>query len=106
MLSLGEADGRRPEIVRTVATQDQGIDELLAAVHAFRAAADASGAAASRRREQARRLFEETLQARLMQAVRARALTPEEMERTLLRLASRELDPFTASGDVLRRLKL
>lgn len=106
MLSLGDHDARRPEIVQTVATRDEGIDALLSAVTAFRDAATASGLAERRRRDQAKKLLEETLHGRLMQAVRERALTPEEMERTLLRLASRELDPFTASADVLRRLKL
>jgi len=106
MLSLGDHDGPRPEIVKTVATQDAGIDALLSAVKAFHDAARASGLFEQRRRDQARKLLEETLQGRLMRAVRERALTPEEMERTLLRLAAREIDPFTASGEVLRRLKL
>jgi LAO/AO transport system kinase len=106
MLSLGDPDAPRPEIVKTVATRDEGVDALLSAVNVFRDAAAASGLAERRRREQAKKLLEETLHGRLMQAVRERALTPEEMERTLLRLASRELDPFTASAEVLRRLKL
>jgi LAO/AO transport system kinase len=106
MLSLGEADSRRPEIVKTVATADQGIDELLSAVTGFRAAAAASGVLERRRREQARALFEATLQGRLLRAVRERALTPEESERTLRRLVARETDPFSAAAEVLGRLKL
>jgi len=106
MLSLGEADSRRPEIVKTVATADQGIDELLSAVTGFRAAAAASGVLERRRREQARALFEATLQGRLLRAVRERALTPAEMESTLRRLVARETDPFSAAAEVLGRLKL
>jgi LAO/AO transport system kinase len=106
MLSLGEAASRRPEVVKTIATGDQGVDALLAAVAAFRADAAASGMAERRRREQARVQFEATLQARLLRSVRERALTPEEMERTLRRLVARETDPFSAAAEVLGRLKL
>ncbi len=106
MLSLAGHDGHRPEIVPTVATKDQGTAALLAAVRAFRDAAKASGVAERRRRAQAGKLFEETLQERLRHAVERRALTPEQRERTLERLAAREIDPFTAAGEVLRRLEL
>jgi len=106
MLSLGEADSRRPEVVKTIATGDEGVDALLSAVTAFRADAVASGVAERRRREQARALFEATLQARLLRSVRERALTPEEMESTLRRLVARETDPFSAAAEVLGRLKL
>jgi LAO/AO transport system kinase len=106
MLSLGDHESRRPEIVKTVATSDEGIEALLAAVLAFRDSAAASGLLERRHREQARALFEETLQQRLLRSVRERALTPEEMERTLRRLAARETDPFSAAGEVLGRLQL
>jgi len=106
MLSLAEHDGRRPAIVRTVAVRDAGLEELAGAIEAFRAAAEASGLLAERRRTQVRQLFEETLQERLMAAVRARVLSAEEVERTVDRLAAREADPFSAAADVLRRLGL
>ena len=106
MLSLAEHDGRRPEIVRTVASRDEGVAVLADAIEAFRSRAEASGLLAERRRAQVRQLFEETLQEKLMAAVRARVLGAEEVERTVDRLAAREADPFTAAGDVLRRLGL
>jgi LAO/AO transport system kinase len=106
MLSLAEHDGRRPEIVRTVASRDEGIASLAEAIEGFRGRAESSGLLAERRRAQVRQLFEETLQEKLMAAVRARVLGAEEVERTVDRLAAREADPFTAAGDVLRRLGL
>jgi LAO/AO transport system kinase len=106
MLSLGTDARRAPEIVRTVATEEQGIDELLAAIFGFAKRAADEGLAARRRRQQARQLFEETLRERLMQSARARVLTPDEAERTLDRLAGREQDPFSAAAEVLRRLGL
>ena len=53
-----------------------------------------------------RRLFEETLQARLMARARERALPEGELERIVERLHGRELDPFAATEEVLGRLGL
>jgi len=106
MLSLaGHADSQ-PQIVKTVAARGEGVDELLAAIGAFRARAETTGLAARRHRSQLRRQFEETLAERLMSSVRGKALTDEQAERTIDRLAAREIDPFAAAGEVLRRLFL
>jgi len=106
MLSLTTQPGRQPEIVKTVASEDRGIDELLRAVEAFRSQAGSSGLFARNRRAHLRRLFEETLRERLMQRVREGALTAEQVERILDRLESRATDPFTAAGEVLESLGL
>jgi LAO/AO transport system kinase len=106
MLSMASQAARRPEIVRTVATEDRGIDALLDAVDAFSAEADRTGLLARKKRAQLRQQLAEALQERLMALARARVLTPAELERTLDRLASRDVDPFTAAGDVIRRMGL
>jgi GTPase len=102
MLSLAP-EGRRPEIVRTVALDDRGIDDLLRAIGAFRAEAEASGRLARTRRSQLRRLFDQTLRERMMGRVRTQ-LPAQELERILDRLEARSTDPFTAAGEVLARL--
>jgi LAO/AO transport system kinase len=106
MLSLATHDSDRPEIVKTVATDDRGIDEVLAAVEAFRSRADASGQLARKRRAQLRRQFEDALGERLMRRVRSRALPEADLERIVDRIAARELDPFSASDEVLGRIGL
>ena len=106
MLSLGAPEAARPAIVQTVATADQGIAELLDAVEAFRARADASGLLARKRRDHLARQFDQTLQAGLRRRVEERALGPEERERIVDRLAARTVDPFTASDEVLAKLGL
>ena len=106
MLSLASHDAHRPEIVETVATSDQGIDTLLAAVERFRAQAEASGALAKKKRAQFEQQFREALQQRLMQAVQAKALPAPEAARLVDRLAARELDPFTAAEQVAARMGL
>ena len=105
MLSLAPA-GERPAIVRTVATRDEGIVELLAEVETFRARAEAAGLLARKKRGQLRRQLEDAVQERLMQAARTRVLSPDEIQRIVERLEARELDPFTAADEVVRRMGL
>jgi LAO/AO transport system kinase len=106
MLSFGPHDAPRPAIVTTVATDDVGVAALLAAVDAFRVEADRSGLLARKKRSQLEHQLSATLEQRLMGLARERVLVAAEMERTLDRLASRETDPFTAAGDVMRRMGL
>jgi putative protein kinase ArgK-like GTPase of G3E family len=106
MLSLAGPDAPRPAIVTTVATIDQGVPELLAAVEAFRARAEQSGLLARKRRDHLRRQFEDTLQDRLRRRVEERVLGREDRERMVDRLAARELDPFAAVDEVLGRMGL
>lgn len=106
MLSLPTQGDVRPDIVKTVATSDQGVAELLAAVDAFRTAAAASGLLARKRKGRLRQQLEEAVQGRLLTLARERALTEAEMERTLSRLYSREQDPFSAADEVVRRMGL
>ncbi len=106
MLSMASHDTHRPEIVRTVATSDEGIDALLAAVDRFRAEAGSSGTMARKKRDQLRQQFESTLQERLMGLARNRALAPAEAARIVDRLEAREVDPFTAADEVLSRMGL
>ena len=101
MLSLATREDEPPAIVQTVASQDKGIDALLAAVETFRTRAGASGLLARKRRSHLRQQFEETLRARLMRALRERVLTAQETERILDRLEARTTDPFAAAGEVL-----
>jgi len=105
MLSLAAHDATRPAIVKTVAAADQGVDELLAEIEAFRARAQQDGALAQKRQAHARRLLQETLQERLMRLVKSR-VSAEEVERLVEKVAAREADPFAAAGEILRRLGL
>jgi GTPase len=79
MLSLAARERRRPPIVRTVATEDRGVAELLEAVDEFRREAEAAGILERRHRARLRRQLENAVRARLMAHVR-RALSPPDME--------------------------
>ena len=106
MLSLGTHEDRVPAIVKTVATEDKGIEDLLEAVEAFRAGAASSGLLERKRRALLGRQLEEVLHDRLMRRVRSRVLTPEETARMVDRMAAREVDPFSAADLVLERMGL
>ena len=104
MLSLAGRGGHVPAIVQTVAVEDRGTPELLAAVEDFRGKADASGLLARKRRAQVRRQLEETVRDRLLGHVWSRLVTAEEGERLVDRLLARDLDPFAAADAVLRKM--
>jgi LAO/AO transport system kinase len=106
MLSLAGSDGHVPKIVRTVASEDRGTGELWTEVLAFHEKAKASGLLARKRRDHARRLFEETLRERLVRYALTRVLKEEEIEDTVERLAARTLDPFTAADHAMSRMGL
>ncbi|HET7746953.1 MAG TPA: methylmalonyl Co-A mutase-associated GTPase MeaB [Vicinamibacteria bacterium] len=107
MLSLAaSADGERPEVLKTVAATGEGVDELLAALERFKGRADATGLLARKQRAHLRQQFEETLREQVMRAVTRRALSPRDMDGVLDRLARREVDPFTAADEVMRRVGL
>ena len=106
MLSLAAADAEPPAVVKTVATRDEGVAELLEAVEAFHRRASESGALAKKRRAQMRRQLEDAVRQRVMAHVFRRVVPPEELERTLERLAARAIDPFTAADGIVERMGL
>jgi len=106
MLSLAAHEAHAPAIVKTVATEDRGIDALLEAVEEFRAYAESSGLLERKRRALLARQLEEIVQDRLMRQMRSRVLTPEETARIVDRMAAGEVDPFSAADEVLRRMGL
>jgi len=106
MLSLAAADAEPPAVVKTVATRDEGVAELLEAVEAFHRRASESGALAKKRRAQMRRQLEDAVRQRVMGHVFRRVVPPEELERTLERLAARAIDPFTAADGIVERMGL
>jgi LAO/AO transport system kinase len=106
MLLLGAGDAQSPVIVKTTATLDEGVGELLAAVEAFRERAQASGALERKRRAHLQRQLEDAVRQRVMGQVRQRVLTESETEALVERLAARQVDPFSAADDVVRRMGL
>ncbi len=103
MLSMASHDARRPEIVKTVAQSGEGTAELVRAIDAFRTEAEKTGLLARKQRAQLALQFREALQRRLLERVQEKALPPDEVERVMERLASRETDPWSAADEVLKK---
>src|SRR5579883_1975740 len=107
MLSLVmPRDGWHPPIVRTVASENKGIDALAAQIERFRVHFESSGDRQRKHVQHWKNRLIEMLESRLLE----RALPGKEGERQLAELASavanREKDPFTAVSEILTRAGL
>ena len=91
----------RPPIVKTVATTGQGILELVDAIAQFRE--HSRGAQASRRRTRSEYRLRELVAQRFMDHLERQVLTDGELGAIVDRIASRELDPYSAANDLLKR---
>jgi LAO/AO transport system kinase len=91
----------RPPILKTQATTGEGVPELLATIERFRAhSADSQG---SRRRARAEFRLRELIAHRFVQHVEQEVLGEGELGGILDRIAARELDPYAAVDEIVRR---
>jgi GTPase len=91
----------RPPIVKTEATTGKGVPELLETIERFRE--HSQGARDERRRTRAEWRVRELLAQRLVQHVEERVLQPGEFDQLLDRIASREIDPYSAVDSIVSR---
>jgi LAO/AO transport system kinase len=94
-------DDWRPPIVKTEATAGRGIADLLDAIERFGTHTAASRGA--RRRARAEFRLRELLAHRFVRHVEQRVLADGEFDRILDRIAAREVDPYTAVDDIMKR---
>ena len=105
LLSLaGRDDGWDPPIVKTVATENRGVDDLAAAIEKFSETQRGTTLTGSRRRAIARWRIVELLRERLL----ANAIGSESSSATLERLAdevaTRRRDPYSAVDEIIQEL--
>jgi LAO/AO transport system kinase len=103
MLSLQTYDAAawRPPVVTTEAISGKGVAELLAAVARFEAHPRPNRE--GRRRARAEWRMRELLGRRFLEHVERHVLAPNELAEILERIAGRQIDPYTAVDDILRR---
>ena len=92
----------RPPIHKTVATRREGIPELAEAILAHRAHLEETGGLAQRERERAVAEMETIIQQVSLRRVLART-DRVQLAALIERIVSRELDPYTASQQLLER---
>jgi LAO/AO transport system kinase len=91
----------RPPILPTVATTGRGIPELVEAIAQFRA--HSGGAQAARRKARSEYRLRELVAHRFMDHLERNVLVPGELGALVDRIATRELDPYSAANDLLKR---
>ena len=94
-------DEWRPPIVRTVATRGLGTDELVGEIARFRAR-QAPGDH-GRRRARAEHRLRECLTQGALRHIERHVLAAGELDTIVDRIASRDVDPYTAADEVLKR---
>jgi LAO/AO transport system kinase len=95
------SDEWRPPILKTEATTGRGVSELLEAIERFRR--HTTGTQAARRRRRAEFRLRELLAQRFLQHVEQRVLGAGEFDRILERVSAREIDPYTAVDEIMKR---
>ena len=91
----------RPPILKTEATTGRGVSELWQAIHAFRAHTEPERARRLAARHEYR--LRELLARRFLAHVETDVLGPGEFDALVARIAAREIDPYSASADVMAR---
>lgn len=106
MLSISERpDGWKPPIVKTVATEDKGLDLLAEAVESYRGflsthAADING----RRTSIAEHRIVEMLRERLLKVALSKGVSENELRRMAEAVAERSRDPYSVVDEIMSRL--
>jgi LAO/AO transport system kinase len=98
----GSSEPWRPPIHKTVATRREGIPALAQAIVAHRAYLAQSGRMAWRERERAAAELETIIQQEALRRILATA-DRAQLATLIERIVSRELDPYTASQDLMSR---
>jgi LAO/AO transport system kinase len=91
----------RPPILKTVATTGAGVAELVSTIAEFRA--HAASTQAVRRKTRSEYRLRELVSQRFMDHLERTVLAPDELGAIVDRIASREVDPYTAANDLLER---
>ena len=102
MLSLVmPRDGWHPPVIRTVATENAGIDTLAAAIEKFRAHFESSGEREKKHREHWKNRLLGLLESRLLEQVLHGPEGEKKLERLAAEVSQRKKDPFTAVNELL-----
>jgi LAO/AO transport system kinase len=97
----GAASAWRPPVLKTVATTSAGVPELVAAIDQFRA--QSAGSLVERRKTRTEHGLRELVSQRFMDHLERDVLAPGEMRSLIDKIAARQIDPYTAATDLLRR---
>jgi GTPase len=96
------ADGRwKPPVLKTMATSGKGVPDLVQAIWSFREHERATER--TRRVSRSAHRLRELVSQRFMDHLERDVLAPGELTAIVDRIAARDIDPYTAANDLLRR---
>lgn len=101
-----ERDGWKPAVVRTVATEGKGIDELASEIARFREHFEASQDRKSRELAYWKEWLVRLLETRLLRRVVGGSVSEAEFVKLASEVAARTKDPYSAVGEILARAGL
>jgi LAO/AO transport system kinase len=101
-----EREGWKPPVIRTVATEDKGIDALAEAVSDFRQRFDLSRDRRARKIQHWKRRMLDLIEARVLERLLGDARGEELLETLAAEVAERKKDPYAAVSEVLARAGL
>jgi GTPase len=99
-----DAGAWRPPIVKTVATTGAGVPDLVETLWRFREHSERSQT--QRRRTRSEYRLRELVSQRFMDRLEREILATNELSGIVDRIAAREIDPYTAANDLLKRAGL
>jgi LAO/AO transport system kinase len=104
MLSLVmPRDGWHPPVIRTVATENRGVEELASTVEKFRRHFESSGQRRQKHIELWQNRLIEMLESRLLEKVLGGKEGEARLRALAVEVAERKKDPFTAVSEILRQ---
>jgi LAO/AO transport system kinase len=106
MLSLAHRpDGWQPPVVKTIATEGEGIDELIETVERSYVFFQNSPTRGLRKQEAARQRIITLLEERLVNAAVAEAFPDGEFNKVVAEIAERRKDPYSVVEQIVRNLR-
>ena len=103
MLSLAHrGDGWQPPVVKTVATEGAGIEELVTTIDSAYAFFNNSAEKAKKKQDAVRQRLITLLQERLVNTVMQQVFSGNELDAVIEQIANRKQDPYTVVDEVVR----
>ena len=100
------ADGWAPVVLKTVATEGAGVEELLVAMGDYRKFLDGAGLVEQKRRQNWRQRLLALLRERLLNRVVIDTLDDGLLDEYAARVAARQVDPYSVVDEVMRKAGL
>jgi len=101
--SVSDENGWHPPVVRTVATENKGIEKLAEAIARFRTHFESSGARAKKHTEHWRNRLVELIESRILERVLNAAGGEAALNQLAADVAGRLKDPFSAVNEILAK---